>query len=67
MNLLLTPDAAAAELSVSRTVIYSLLAEGRISSIKIGRSRRIPRASLETFIAEMSEENASPEAAIGAG
>jgi len=56
MSTLLTPDMAAAELSVSRTIIYRLIGDGRLSSIKIGRSRRIPRASLDAFIASTTEE-----------
>ena len=49
-SLLLTPDEAATELSLSRSVVYDLIGSGSIRSIKIGRSRRVLRASLEAFV-----------------
>ena len=49
-SLLLTPDEAATELSLSRSVVYDLISTGTIRSIKIGRSRRVLRASLESFV-----------------
>lgn len=49
-EVLLRPEVAAERLSVSRATVYELLAEGRIESIKIGRSRRIPESALMAFI-----------------
>ena len=61
LSALLTPDAAAAELSISRTVLYGLIAQKTISSIKIGRSRRIPRAALDQYIAtQVAEQSERP-------
>ena len=58
-RLLLTPESAATELSISRTVLYELLSKGHIESIRVGRSRRILRSSLESFIARLGSEQGS--------
>lgn len=50
-RLLLTVLEAAEALGVSRSVVYELMDSGDLQNIKIGRSRRIPVASLEEFIA----------------
>ena len=49
-RILLRPEEAAQRLGVSRSVIYELIAEGRIDSIRIGKSRRIPVAALAQFV-----------------
>ncbi len=48
-----TPDEAAWLLGVSRSRIYELLNAGDLPSVKIGRSRRIPRQALVDFVAEL--------------
>ena len=45
-RLLLTIGQAAQELSLSRSKVYELLGTGEIRSVRIGRSRRIPRQYL---------------------
>ena len=60
-SLLLTPDEAATELSLSRSVVYDLIGTGAIRSIKVGRSRRILRASLESFVNREVTRQLSPE------
>jgi excisionase family DNA binding protein len=57
--LLLTPEEAAATLRLSRTKIYALIKDGRLPSIKIDGSRRIPAAALPQWIAQQSDENES--------
>ena len=52
----LRPEEAAQRLGVSRTVVYRLIAEGRIRSLKIGRSRRVSVDALRAFVE--SEERA---------
>jgi excisionase family DNA binding protein len=51
VRLLLRPEEAADAIGVSRARMYELLAAGEISSLKIGRSRRIPLSELERWIA----------------
>ncbi|MBS1724175.1 MAG: helix-turn-helix domain-containing protein [Armatimonadetes bacterium] len=47
----LTVQEVMAELRLgSRTSVYALLRSGQLESIRVGRSRRIPRRSLEAFI-----------------
>jgi excisionase family DNA binding protein len=55
-ELLLTPEAAAEVLSVGRTTVYWLMREGRLPSVRIGRSRRIPAAALAQFVDELTRE-----------
>ncbi len=50
-SILLTPAEAAAALAIGRSLLYELIADGTIASVKIGRSRRIRRADLETYVA----------------
>jgi excisionase family DNA binding protein len=49
--LLLRPREAFALLGIGHTAGYELLMSGDLPSIKIGRSRRIPRAALQDWIA----------------
>jgi excisionase family DNA binding protein len=51
-KLLLTPREAARALSIDRSTLYVLLMRGDITSITIGRARRIPVKALEEWIAE---------------
>ena len=44
------PEAAEA-LGVSRAHVYNLIREGRLRSVKFGRSRRIPATALAEMIA----------------
>lgn len=48
--LLLTPEAAARELSIGRATLYELIRKGELPSLKIGGSRRIRRDALLAFI-----------------
>ena len=52
--LLLTVEQTAALLSVSRNSIYSLIREGTIPHVRLGRSIRVPRFGLERMIAELA-------------
>ena len=58
-RLLLTPADAARALSISRTRVYELMASGRLRSVKIGRSRRIPVDALGAFVSEVSKGSAA--------
>ena len=56
-HLLLTVKEAAEELRVSRSAIYQLVAGGQIPSIRIGRSRRIPRAALVAWVGAVHDRD----------
>jgi excisionase family DNA binding protein len=51
--LLLTPEEASRRLSVGRTTIYALMASGELSSVNIGRCRRVPVSSLSLFVTRL--------------
>lgn len=48
---LLTVPQAARILTVSRGTVYNLMTNGKLPSLKIGYSRRIPRAALRDLLA----------------
>jgi excisionase family DNA binding protein len=52
-QLLVTPEEAARRLSVGRTTIYGLMANGELQSVNIGRSRRVPVSSLSVFVSRL--------------
>jgi len=56
-RLLYTPIEAAQILSISRSSLYVLLAEGVIASVRIGSSRRIPASALAAFVDRLAEES----------
>ena len=56
-RLLYTPVEAAEALRISRSSLYVLLAEGVITSVRIGSSRRIPAAALAAFVDRLAEES----------
>jgi excisionase family DNA binding protein len=53
--LLLTPIKAARALSISRSLLYGLIMQNRIFSIKIGGARRIPRQALHEYVASLCD------------
>ena len=53
-KLLLRPEEAAEALAVGRDRIYELIGSGRLRSVKLGRSRRIPATELEAFVEGLS-------------
>lgn len=59
--ILLRPERAAEMLNISRAKLYELLATGRIQSIKLGGSRRIPVAALQRFVDELIAAQSSDE------
>jgi excisionase family DNA binding protein len=50
--LLLSVPEAAAILRVSRNLLYAEVASGRIPSVRIGRTVRVPRHVVERMVAE---------------
>lgn len=61
-RMLLTVAEAASRLEISRSHLYGWVMTGRLSSVRLGRSRRIPVAALERFIAERLEEEKGADA-----
>ena len=49
-KLLLTPQEAAAVLSIGRTKVYELMEAGLLESVTIGRCRRVPAEALAPFV-----------------
>jgi excisionase family DNA binding protein len=49
-KLLLTIEEAAIVMSLGRTLVYELVRRNEITSIKVGRSRRIPVSALRKYI-----------------
>ena len=55
-KVLLTVSEAAERLGIGRSYLYGLMMRGEIASLKLGRSRRVPLAALEQFVARRLEE-----------
>lgn len=52
-KLLLTVEEAADRLGIGRTLAYALVKSGEIESVQIGRLRRVPPESLDTFLTRL--------------
>jgi len=50
---LFTPQQVAEMLNISRSHLYSVMAEKKIKSITIGRSRRFTPEQINSFVSEM--------------
>jgi excisionase family DNA binding protein len=57
--LVVRPREAARLLAVGNTTLYKLIAAGEIASYVVGRSRRIPLASIKGYIARHLADGAS--------
>lgn len=56
-RLLVTMTEAAALLSINRSRLYRMIADGQIRTIRIGKSRRVPVSTLQEFIAHELQES----------
>ena len=54
--LLLRVEEAALRLGIARTSMFRLLAEGEVSSVQVGRLRRIPVACLEEYVVRLRDQ-----------
>ncbi len=52
-RMLIDVNEACSLLGVKRTFLFSLLASGRLRSVKLGRLRRIARADLEEYVEQL--------------
>jgi excisionase family DNA binding protein len=55
--LLLRPEEAAQRLGIGRSAVYQLMAEGRLKSVTLGRSRRVSAASVDELYARLLDES----------
>jgi excisionase family DNA binding protein len=51
---LFTPAEAAKLMGISRSQVYILMNRGQLKSVHIGRSRRIARGHIDSFIEELN-------------
>lgn len=56
---LLNVNEAASALGLGRSLVYTLVATGELTSIKIGRARRIPVSAIDEFIERCLEQEVS--------
>ena len=59
-RVLLSVEAAAERLSISRTRMYALIKHGEITSVRVGRLRRIPATALTEFTAGLLAAQCPP-------
>ena len=52
----MTPEEAATLLGVGRSRVYDLMRAHVLLSVKIGRSRRVPAASLHEYVAALARD-----------
>jgi excisionase family DNA binding protein len=52
-RVLVSVEDAAAMLSLGRTVVYQLVRQNEICSVKVGRSRRIVASSLHDYVSRL--------------
>lgn len=55
IKLLLTMEEAAQALGLSLRLFYTLVLTNQVSSIKIGRCRRVPVTALQTFVEQQMQ------------
>ena len=53
VRLLLTVEEAADRLGIGRTLMYTLVKDGAVESIQIGRLRRIPADALPRYLQQL--------------
>lgn len=61
-RLLLPVEEAGEVLGLKRSKMYELISEGKIESVKIGKSRRIPVDALEAYVARLRDDSREAQA-----
>lgn len=56
MKQLVTVEELARILSIGRTAAWELVRKRKIKSVKIGRTRRVPLASIQEYIEQLMDE-----------
>jgi excisionase family DNA binding protein len=54
--LLLRMEDAAARLGIARTSMFKLVRTGEVESVRVGRLRRVPVASLDEYVARLRRQ-----------
>lgn len=54
-KLLLSPEEAAEALGVGRSCVYDLMRKRELLSVRIGKSRRVPVAAVQSYVARLTE------------
>jgi len=49
-KMLLKPSEVSQALGIGRSLVYELISQGEIPSVRVGRCVRVPKASLEKWI-----------------
>ncbi len=60
--MLLRVEDAAERLGIARTLMFRLIKDGDVESVRIGRLRRVPVASLEEYVDRLRRAHQSPAA-----
>lgn len=55
-RVLLTVEAAAEQLSISRTSMFGLIRTNAIETVKVGRLRRVPADDLDSYVRQLAEQ-----------
>lgn len=58
-RVLLSVEAAAEQLSISRTRTYGLLKTGALRSVRVGRLRRVPAEALTEYVRQLTAAQSS--------
>jgi excisionase family DNA binding protein len=62
-RVLLTAEEAAEQLGIGRTLMYKLITNGEIESIRIGRLRRVPTVAIQDYALRLVNKNRANNAA----
>ncbi len=60
--MLLRVEDAAERLGIARTLMFRLIKDGEVESVRVGRLRRVPVASLEEYVERLRRAHKSPAA-----
>lgn len=65
-KILYRAEEAAAVMSLSRTAVFGLIKSGDLITVKIGSRRRIPRTSIDRYIAQLAGQVTPAASAVSA-
>ena len=54
---LLTPVQAAVDLGISKSQVFKFIRDGRLDTVRLGASRRIPRAAVAELVDQLSNRH----------